>query len=536
VSTLAIDDLGHDLAMMARLVQTQLGAAMTAFFERDVGLAERVQERDDRVDNLLGLIEEKCFRRIGSAGLDPDSLGARQLHGVFRVAIDLEKLGDYAVNVAEQAVHVSRLPAWPFPFDLAGPARTAMAALDEVVTAFSEGSTEKAKHACRCEMELDRQYQEALTETFARLSRPGQDPAFVITHLFVAKLLERVGDAILNIGETTLFILTGERLKLHQYLHLEQVAGAVGSARLDAIDLDFHQIWGGVSGARVARLALGRGRPLLWKEGAERKIHEEVREMREWNRVVPELVPDVVANHREGGRESFLGQFLDGRLLCDVYLTRPWEEKVRATRRLLETVRDVWLRTASAEPPRVDYVRQITDRLPDLYAMHPDLEALRSRETRVFGITHRSLPELLAELASVEARLAPPVSVRIHGDFNTNNVIYDSRADRVHFIDVHRSGAGDYLQDVGVLLVSNLRHPLQDLGLRPELDRLNQLMRGFATEFARLIGDTHFDARLRISQARSLITSARLVTDTGLARDLYLRGVRLLERAPRLVA
>src|SRR5262249_54967769 len=112
MSTLAIDDLGRDLAMMARLVQTQLGAAMTAFFERDVGLAERVKEGDDRVDTPLGLIEEKCFRRIGTAGLDPDSLGARQLHGVFRVAINLEKLGDYAVNVAEQAVHVSRLPAW----------------------------------------------------------------------------------------------------------------------------------------------------------------------------------------------------------------------------------------------------------------------------------------------------------------------------------------------------------------------------------------------------------------------------------------
>jgi phosphate uptake regulator len=57
----------------------------------------------------------------------------------------------------------------------------------------------------------------------ALLSRPGQDPAFVLTHLFVSKFLERIGDSILNIGETTLFILSGERLKLHQYLHLEEM-------------------------------------------------------------------------------------------------------------------------------------------------------------------------------------------------------------------------------------------------------------------------------------------------------------------------
>src|SRR3989441_13286313 len=106
--------------------------------------------------------------------------------------------------------------ARPIPFDLAGPARVALAALDEVITAFTDASAEKAKHACRCEPELDGQYRAALVEVFRRLTAPGQDPAFIITNLFVAKFLERIGDSILNIGETTLFILTGERLKLHQ--------------------------------------------------------------------------------------------------------------------------------------------------------------------------------------------------------------------------------------------------------------------------------------------------------------------------------
>ncbi len=56
-------------------------------------------------------------------------------------------------------------------------------------------------------------------------------------------------------------------------------------------------------------------------------------------------------------------------------------------------------------------------------------------------------------------RIASPVTVRIHGDFNTNNIIYAAPIDRVHFIDVHRSGSGDYAQDIGVFLVSNLRTP-----------------------------------------------------------------------------
>jgi len=527
VTSVLREDLGQDLAMMARLVQSQLIRSMTAFFQRDPRLAEQVTQKDDQVDNLLGLIEVKCFERI--AGEAPEGVRSRQLRGVFRVALNLEKLGDYAVNIAEQAVHVSRLKVRPIPFDLAGPARVALAALDEVITAFTDASADKAKHACRCETELDLQYREALQETFRRLAQPHQDPAFVITNLFVSKFLERIGDSILNIGETTLFILTGERLKLHQYLHLEHAADAL--APHGEGEVDFRQIWGGISGARVGRIAVGQSEPLIWKEGDERKIEEEIREMDAWNRIVPGLVPDVKARHREEGRLSFLGQFLRGSLLRDVYITRPWDDKVRATRRLLETVRDIWSHTLVKEPPRIDYARQIRERLPELFALHPKLESLRGGESRVFGIAHGSLADLLERAAELEASLAPPVSVRLHGDFNANNIVYDAETDRIHFIDVHRSRHGDYLQDIGVLLVSNVRNPIEDGRVVADLERLNELIREFALEFARLIGDDHFETRLTLSQARSFITSGRVVADFEFARSIFLQGVRLLERA-----
>jgi len=158
------------------------------------------------------------------------------------------------VNIAEQAMHAARFGRRPPPFDLAGPARIALAALDEVITSFTDASADKAKHACRCEPELDRQYRDALGDTFRRFARPAQDPAFVITHLFVSKFLERIGDSILNIGETTLFILTGERLKLHQYLHLEEM---IGNGAVAGTDVEFRQLWGGISGAVVSRVSVG---------------------------------------------------------------------------------------------------------------------------------------------------------------------------------------------------------------------------------------------------------------------------------------
>src|SRR5262249_56311476 len=103
---------------------------------------------------------------------------------------------------------------------------------------------------------------------------------------------------------------------------------------------------------------------------------------------------------------------------------------------------------------RMYEVGQIEDRLPERYALHPKLEALRGGESRVFGITHGSLDDLLHRAADIEATLAPPVSVRLHGDFNANNIVYDFDTDRVRLIAVHRSGQGDDLRAIGVLLVS----------------------------------------------------------------------------------
>ncbi len=452
------EDLGQDLAMMARLVQSQLIRGMTAFFQRDARLAEQVTQKDDQVDNLLGLIEVKCFERI--AGEEPNGVRSRQLRGVFRVALNLEKLGDYAVNIAEQAVHVSRLKARPIPFDLAGPARIALAALDEVITAFTDASAEKAKHACRCELELDRQYRDALHETFRRLAQPHQDPAFVITNLFVAKFLERIGDSILNIGETTLFILTGERLKLHQYLHLEQVAGTVAPHAEGA--LDFRQIWGGISGARVGRRRGGPERALDLEGG--RRAEDRRGDPRDGG-----VEPD-----RPGSRARRQGAPSRGR---PALVPRPVPPREPAARRLHhadlggEGPGDP---AAARDRPRhlVGHAREgaAADRLrpadPRAAARAlrapPKLESLRGGESRVFGIAHGSLADLLERAAEIEASLAPPVSVRLHGDFNANNVVYDPEQDRVHFIDVHRSGHGDYLQDIGVLLVSNIRNPIED--------------------------------------------------------------------------
>ena len=99
------------------------------------------------------------------------------------------------------------------------------------------------------------------------------------------------------------------------------------------------------------------------------------------------------------------------------------------------------------------------------------------------------------------------------------------------FSDTARQAAtGDYVQDVGVLLVSNVRTPIDDSVLESQMKRINGVIHAFAAEFAALVGDPHFATRLDLARARSFITSARLVTDVDFARRLFLQGIQLLDR------
>ena len=71
--------------------------------------------------------------------------------------------------------------------------------------------------------------------------------------------------------------------------------------------------------------------------------------------------------------------------------------------------------------------------------------------------------------------------------------------------------------------------------MQPEIS-VPALIAGDRAEFARMVGDVHFETRLRLSRARSFITSSRLITDPDFALEIYLQGVRLLERTAAVAA
>lgn len=513
-----------DLIKMGRLVADQLERALRCLHALDPAMADDVIERDDVIDNLNFVLEERGFDLAASADFSPEH--RRMARAAVKIALNLERIGDTGTHIAKRVRLVLRDQAKPVDFAFPELEEAALRAVGEVLEALAEQDLERARQACLRESEFDTRYVAYIGEVRRRMQAYPSEVPYLLHCLAVMKYLEKVADYVLNIGEQIIYLSTGRRLKFSQYQQLGQLVPEAAPG-----DLDFRPYWDGLSGAVVAQVRR-HGAPAIYKEGSRRKIEAEAEKLEAWARIPGDLTPRVFGSVTVKDREALLREFVDSPLLSELYLSsESRERKLAATRRLLDAVHAVWRYTlVAAERPRINYVDQIRRRLPEVFALHPEFRPIVD-EGISDGPRSVRVQELLVRAEALEPDLAPPVSVWLHGDFNANNVLYHEPTGQVKFIDVHRSRLGDFLQDISVFVLSMERRPGLPAALRSDVAAINEQVEGFARRFAAEYGDNAFERRWHLSLARSSITSSRVVTDRTHAERLLRQGLSMLSLA-----
>ena len=202
--------LGDLIARMGGLVENQVSLATAAVVDRDAGAAARTVELDPQVDALEHEVERFAIRLL--ALRQPVASDLRRIVAALKITAGLERIGDYAVNVAKRSMVLSQ---FQLSFSLAGigsMARMVQRNLKTVIDAASENDPVKAMEVWRSDQVIDDFY----TSTFRELiTYMMEDPRNITpcTHLlFIAKNLERIGDHATNIAETVHYAATGEVL------------------------------------------------------------------------------------------------------------------------------------------------------------------------------------------------------------------------------------------------------------------------------------------------------------------------------------
>lgn len=198
------------LTEMGGIVEHQVALAAKSILNRDAGTAADVVESDAKVDALEHEAEQYV---VGLLALRQPMAGdLRLIVAALKISGELERIGDYAANVAKRSIVLAQ-------FNLAGPlaglgtmARLVQEHLKTIIDAIGDDDTEKAISVWRSDETVDDLYNTLFREIITYMM---EDPRNITpcTHLmFIAKNLERIGDHATNIAEMVYYAVTGEVL------------------------------------------------------------------------------------------------------------------------------------------------------------------------------------------------------------------------------------------------------------------------------------------------------------------------------------
>jgi phosphate transport system protein len=198
----------HVQAMGAAL-DGMLELAVRAVVEQDEALTDRVLAAEDEVDGLDREIEKACLRLIVLQ--QPVARDLREIGTAFKVVTDLERIGDYAVDIAKIGRRLARRGVFYKPVvDLPRIGGMVRDMLGDVMRAYVACDVDLVTRVVEADDAVDDVYHQYRDYTIEAMR---QDTSLVYLGTFVVlatKYLERAGDHLVNVAERVHYLVTGD--------------------------------------------------------------------------------------------------------------------------------------------------------------------------------------------------------------------------------------------------------------------------------------------------------------------------------------
>ena len=202
--------LKHMIVQMGSLAEEELENAISALTRRDTALAESTVGSDRKLDELEQEVANLAVRIL--ALRQPMASDLREIVSALKISSDLERMGDYAKNVAKRAIALNQLPPVKPAGSIPRMARLVQGIIKDTLDAYIERDPERAVDAWRRDEEVDEMYTSIFRELLTYMM---EDPRNITpcTHLlFVAKNIERIGDHATNIAEIVHYLVLGQQI------------------------------------------------------------------------------------------------------------------------------------------------------------------------------------------------------------------------------------------------------------------------------------------------------------------------------------
>jgi phosphate transport system protein len=197
------------ITRMGGLCETQIADAVDALMTRNSEAARVVVDADKRLDELEADAEALAVRIIALRAPLADDL--REIVAALKIAGVLERIGDYAKNIAKRASVVALSQPVAPAVIIPEMARIVVEIIRDTLDAFVDRDAEKALAILQRDQQVDEFYNSLFRSLLTFMM---ENPHYITpsTHLlFVAKNLERIGDHATSVAEMVYFTATGQR-------------------------------------------------------------------------------------------------------------------------------------------------------------------------------------------------------------------------------------------------------------------------------------------------------------------------------------
>jgi len=199
------------IARMGGLAEKQLADAVQSVFKRDTELAVRTVESDVRIDELEQEVDAIAVQLLALRQPMADDL--REVIAALKISSDLERIGDYAANIAKRVAALSQVPAVKPAHVIPRMGHLAQSMIRRVLDAYAERDADKAVEVRNADEEVDEMYTSLFRELLTYMMEDPRDISACTHLLFIAKNIERIGDHATNVAEYVYFLVHGTPLE-----------------------------------------------------------------------------------------------------------------------------------------------------------------------------------------------------------------------------------------------------------------------------------------------------------------------------------
>jgi len=208
-----LSDMKSTLLAMSAEAQTALAAAVEALLQRDATKAGQVISGDHKIDALEVEIEDLVVKLLATQ--QPMAKDLRLLMAALKIANDLERVGDHAVNIAQSAERLQAAPPIVPEPEIIEMARMARRMLADALDAFVRTDATAGRAVCKRDDQVDGLHDSVFRILLTHMMETPHIISAAMELFLVSRNLERVADLATNIAEDVVFLVEGKSIKHH---------------------------------------------------------------------------------------------------------------------------------------------------------------------------------------------------------------------------------------------------------------------------------------------------------------------------------